>query len=333
MSLAYLTDSRIEELLASLPERRVAVVGDVMLDRYFRGKASRLSPEAPVPVVEIEEESEHPGGGANVAYNLATLGVNAVLFGVTGQDAAGEHLCGLLERLGIDGSGLIAEPGRPTTVKTRVIADSQHVVRADRETKAPIGTEARLQLFARLQERIEELDAIILQDYNKGVFSPELIDSIISLANHHNVPTYVDPKFENFFAFKGATLFKPNRKETEDALQRRLSSLDEKFSAAEELLDRVASDYVVLTLSAEGMILAGREIDPVLIPTRPIQVADVSGAGDTVIATLAATRAAGASALEGVELANYAACIVCEQVGTVPIRRDELTATLLNLHA
>lgn len=333
MSQAYLTDSRIEELLGSLPQRRVAVVGDVMLDRYYRGKATRLSPEAPVPVVEIEEESEHPGGGANVAYNLATLGVNAILFGVTGKDAAGEHLCGLLARLGIDGSGLIGEPGRPTTVKTRVIADSQHVVRADRETKAPIGTATREQLFERLNDRITELDAIILQDYNKGVFSPELIGQIIALANRHGVPTYVDPKFENFFAFKGATLFKPNRKETEDALQRKLATVDEKIIAAQELLNRVESDYVVLTLSAEGMLLAGHDLDPVLISTRAIQVADVSGAGDTVIATLAAMRAAGASLLEGVELANHAAGIVCEQIGTVPIKKDELAATLLKVYA
>lgn len=332
MSLTYLTDSRLEELLDALPQRRIAVVGDVMLDRYYRGRATRLSPEAPVPVVEIEEESEHPGGAANVAYNLATLGVNSMLFGVTGRDSAGEHLRALLEGLGIDGAGLVAEAGRPTTVKTRVIADSQHVVRADRETKAAIGTGTRQLLLERLQERIAELDAVILQDYNKGVFSSELIDAIIALANDAGVPTYVDPKFENFFSFKRATLFKPNRKETEDALQCRISSPDEKMAAARELLHRTESEYVVLTLSAEGMILAGRDMDPVLIGTRAIQVADVSGAGDTVIATLAAMRAAGASMPEGAELANHAACIVCEQIGTVPIRREELAATLLSLH-
>lgn len=333
MSLTYLTDSRIEELLASLTGRRVAVVGDVMLDRYYRGTASRISPEAPVPVVEIEEETEHPGGAANVAYNLATLGVSADIFGVIGQDAAGEHLRGLLERLGIDADGLVRERGRPTTVKTRVIADSQHVVRADRETNVSIGTDAAALLLDRLRDRIGALDAIILQDYNKGVFTPELIGRLLSLAAAHDVPTYVDPKFENFYAFKGATLFKPNRKETEDALRRRLSTYDDKIVAARELLDRVESEYVVLTLGAEGMLVAGRDIDSALIATRAIQVADVSGAGDTVIATLAAMRAAGASLLEGVELANHAAGIVCEQIGTVPIRRDELVSTLLNLHA
>lgn len=332
MSLACLTESRIEDLLSRLSQRRVAVVGDVMLDRYYRGNASRLSPEAPVPVVEIEDESEHPGGAANVAYNLATLGANTTLFGVVGDDSSGEHLRSLLERLGIDGSGLMPDKSRPTTVKTRVIADGQHIVRADREVKAVVGQDVQKRLLLELEQRMPELDAIILQDYNKGVFSPELIAPLVALANDHGVETYVDPKFENFYAFKGVTLFKPNRKETEDALRMPLVSSEDKMAAAEALLTKLSSQFVVLTLGSEGMLLAGRDLPPALISTRAIQVADVSGAGDTVIATLAAMRAAGATVQEAVELANYAAGIVCGQVGTVPIHRNELASTLLNLH-
>ncbi|MGE3799888.1 MAG: D-glycero-beta-D-manno-heptose-7-phosphate kinase [Candidatus Kapaibacterium sp.] len=328
-----LTDSGIEQILDRVSRARIAVVGDVMLDRYYRGKASRLSPEAPVPVVEIEEEAEHPGGAANVAYNLSSLGVQTSVFGVIGGDRSGEQLSFLLDDLGIACRGLVVESDRATTVKTRVIAEGQHIVRADRESRGAIREDVQQKLMAKLQEQIGDLDGIILQDYNKGVFSPKLIHDIIYLAGESGVPTYVDPKFENFFAFQGATLFKPNRKETEDALQRRLESLEDKLSAAQELRERLQSRYVVLTMSGEGMILIGDGEEPERIPTRSIQVADVSGAGDTVIATLAAASAAGSPMREAVELANIAAGIVCEQVGTVPITRSALQHSLHNMHA
>ena len=330
---SLLTDFRINELVSSMERCHIAIVGDVMLDRYYRGTASRLSPEAPVPVVEIVEESEHLGGGANVAYNLSSLGVQASIFGVVGDDRSGEHLRLLLERLGIESSGLIVQRGRTTTVKTRVIADGQHIVRADQETKERIGSQVQKNLLASLNEKIEQLDGLILQDYNKGVFSPEVIEQILSLALAHNIPTFVDPKFENFFAFKASTLFKPNRKETEDALQCRLTTLDDKLKAAHELKSRLRSRYVVLTLGSDGMILVGSDDDPVLVPTRSIQVADISGAGDTVIAILAAASSVGATMREAVELANHAAGIVCEQVGTVPVTRQMLVTMGSNVHA
>lgn len=329
----FLTESGIERLLERADQAHIAVVGDVMLDRYYRGGASRLSPEAPVPVVEIEEESEHPGGAANVAYNLSSLGVRTSVFGVVGEDRSGEQLCRLLEGLGVECGGLVIDNDRSTTVKTRVIADGQHIVRADRESRGAIGENVRRRLLQRIEEEIDHLDGIILQDYNKGVFSPELIDPLIRIAARHEVPTYVDPKFENFFAFRGATLFKPNRKETEDALQRRLGTPGEKLAAAGELRERLESRYVVLTLGSEGMILVGDGEEPERIPTRTMQVADVSGAGDTVIATLAAASALGAGIREAVELANIAAGIVCEQVGTVPITRTDLRRSIQNIYA
>lgn len=321
---SLLTEYSIGQILDGMKSVRIAVVGDLMLDRYYRGTASRLSPEAPVPVVEIADESEHPGGAANVAYNLSSLGVATSLIGVVGEDRSGEQLERLLRQLGVDCRGLVGDPDRATTVKTRVIADGQHIVRADRESRGEVSEKVGEGLIAALEAQLDQLDGIILQDYNKGVFSPRVIREAIDIARQHNVPTYVDPKFENFFAFKGATLFKPNRKETEDALARRLDSHEAKLKAADELKERLESTYVALTLGSEGMILTGGGEEPEHIPTQSIQVADVSGAGDTVIATLAAASAVGVSMRQAVELANLAAGLVCEQVGTVPITKEML---------
>lgn len=320
--------TRAAELLERLPGLHVAVLGDAMLDRYFRGEAYRISPEAPVPVVEIEEETEHPGGAANVAYNLATLGARTTLFGVVGQDRYGEHLTALLGRLGIGAEGMVAAEDRPTTVKTRVIAAGQHIVRVDRERKGVISDEVNAELIERLRGMIDGIDALILQDYNKGVLSAGLIAAAIGFARRSDVPVFVDPKRENFFGYQGVTLFKPNRLETEDALRRRLTSPDEKQDAARELLSRLNSRCVVLTLGPEGMVVAEEEGEVTTIPTEVRQVADVSGAGDTVIAALAAFHAAGASPREAAAVANRAAGLVCEKIGTVPIEQDELRASL-----
>lgn len=326
-----LSISRIDELFASLAGRRIAVLGDVMLDRYYRGGVSRISPEAPVAVVDVDEEVEYPGGAANVGYNLATLGTAPLLLGVIGDDTGGEHLRTLLAGLGIGTEGLVREEGRPTTVKARVIAQGQHIVRIDRETKRTITEQTQQRLLEILTKNIATLDALILQDYNKGVVARTLIPQAIQIANSHNVPVYVDPKFDNFFEYQGATLFKPNRKEAEDALGTRLSTQAEREAGIRQLRQQLQCGTVVLTLSADGMLLFGDQSpEPQLVPTRALQVADVSGAGDTVIATLAAARAAGATLMESVVMANHAAGVVCEQVGTVPIHSQALQQALLN---
>jgi rfaE bifunctional protein kinase chain/domain len=326
-----LSDSRIQKILGNVAGRRIAVIGDLMLDRYFRGAVSRISPEAPVPIVDIEEESEHPGGAANVGYNLVELGVEPLMLGVIGDDRSGVHLRSLLRSMGMPDEGLLADPYRPTTVKTRVIAASQHIVRVDRETKTPIGADMLKRLLEVLESNIRGLDALILQDYNKGVITRELIPAAVEIARRNGVPVFVDPKFENFFNYRGVTAFKPNRKEAEDALQRQLKTESERHAGTEELLERLDSQYVILTLGSEGMMLAERGQEPTLVPTRAIQVADVSGAGDTVIASLAAAHSAGATMHESVTIANYAAGIVCEQVGTVPVHHAELLGALLGV--
>lgn len=324
-----LSESRVITLLEKFRGRRIAVVGDVMLDRYYRGTVSRISPEAPVPIVDIEDESEYPGGAANVAYNLVMLGASPLLLGVAGNDGAGRQLRELLNMLGISDEGLLNDPSRPTTVKTRVIASSQHIVRVDREERQEIAAGVHQQLLMVLEENIHRIDALILQDYNKGVVTRELIAQVVDLARRSDVPVYVDPKYSNFFSYTGVTVFKPNRKEAEDALQRKLRTEQEREEGVQELLRRLECEYVILTLGSEGMMLAHRHEDPILVPTKAIQVADVSGAGDTVIAALATACAAGASMREAVIVANHAAGIVCEQVGTVPVRHEQLLDALL----
>jgi len=325
-----LPEPRVGHILDNFHGRRIAVIGDVMLDRYYRGTVSRISPEAPVPIVEIEEESEYPGGAANVAYNLVMLGASPLLLGIAGDDSSGAQLRALLRALGIGDEGILNDTDRPTTVKTRVIAASQHIVRVDREKKMELNPAVLRRMIERLEEHIGGLDALIIEDYNKGVVTREMIPDVVALARRHDVPVYVDPKFTNFFEYRGVSVFKPNRKEAEDALQRKLGAREEREAGVRELLERLACEHVILTLGSEGMMLAHRDEAPVLIPTKAIQVADVSGAGDTVIATLATARAAGASMQEAVIIANHAAGIVCEQIGTVPIRHQELLDTLLD---
>lgn len=325
-----LTESRVHQILGSFTGRRIAIIGDVMLDRFFRGDVSRISPEAPVPVVDIEDESEHPGGAANVGYNLVELGASPLLISVIGNDGAGLHLRRLLCDLGIGDDGLVIDPERLTTEKTRIIAASQHIVRVDKEHRGEISRAVETRVLAMLDEHIASLDGLILQDYNKGVITSSLIHSVVERARAHDLPIHVDPKYHNFFEYTGVTVFKPNRKEAEDALRTSLRTEDDRRRGAAELLARLKSEHVILTLGADGMMIAGKDDEPVLVPTRALQVADVSGAGDTVIATLSTACAAGASVLEAAVIANHAAGVVCAQVGTVPVQYSQLLDALIS---
>ena len=303
---------------------RIGVLGDVMLDRYLRGRAARLSPEAPVPVVEIIEEKEHPGGAANVATNLAGLGCVPVLMGIVGSDSAAQSLSNSLANAEIDPSLLVSDPNRLTTVKTRVIANGQHIVRADRENTRGASSHAEARLLNQLSSTIASLDAIVLQDYNKGTLSPAVIDEAIKVALRAKIPILVDPKVDHFFQYKGTTLFKPNRAESEMALGSPINSIEDAVQAAETILSRTDSEHVVVTLGEEGMVLVSRGQEALVIPTTALEVADVSGAGDTVIATLAAGLASQLGVVSSVHLANVAAGVVCGHVGTVPIQLADL---------
>jgi D-glycero-beta-D-manno-heptose-7-phosphate kinase len=316
---------RLESLTAAFSSARIAVIGDLMLDRYTFGTVSRISPEAPVPVLEIEDEQARLGGAANVGNNIRGLSATALMLGVVGNDTSGLILKGIFTDLGFPADGIITDSERPTTVKTRVIAGSQQMLRLDHETKQDISAATEARLLGVLEERINDLDAIILEDYNKGVVTRSLIAKTIALAKKTNTPVLVDPKQHNFFDYKGATVFKPNRKEVEDAIGARLETTEEVERAGRELIERLDAENVLLTLGEKGMMLFEKSGEgTVTIPTRARQVADVSGAGDTVIATLAVSMACGASVREAAVLANRAAGLVIEELGIVPIYRDQL---------
>jgi rfaE bifunctional protein kinase chain/domain len=323
-----ITNKRLDELKKSFEGKRIAVVGDMMLDGYFWGDVKRISPEAPVPVLEIEDEFFRFGGAANVALNILTLGGIPVPVGVIGYDNYGTIFSSLLKEKKIEDDGIIIDDERPTTTKTRVIANNQHVVRIDKESKAYIKEATEKKLSVYVSKIIDSIDAIILQDYNKGVLTPSLINNIISLANKKNILVTADPKFDNFFEYKNVTVFKPNRKETESVLGIRIKTADDVSSAGRQLLEKLNSDYVLLTLGEEGIAVFEKGDKERRMPTKARKVADVSGAGDTVIATLTIGLASDADIYEASFLANYAAGIVCGEVGIVPIEKERLFQTV-----
>jgi len=317
------TLERARELLENCRGKRIAVVGDVMLDRFFWGTVNRISPEAPVPVVDLEEETAHLGGASNVANNLSNLGIFPLLCGVVGDDNSGKIFFEIAQQNGIDISGLFVDNTRPTTVKTRIIANNQHVVRVDREVREPIPehiTDSIIKVIA----NEKNLDGIIFQDYNKGTITTRLIHTLIKIANDRGIPTFVDPKFDNFFEYKNSTVFKPNRKEAQQALNRKLQNREQILAAGDELMQKLAPQAVLLTLGTDGMALFEANGEVSFVSTRARKVADVSGAGDTTIATFAAIYTSGANLKECATIANYAAGVVCEEPGVVPITIDKL---------
>ncbi len=323
-SLVTFSVDRLKDIFGNLLGKRIAVVGDLMVDRYFWGSVMRVSPEAPVPVVEVESESSRLGGAANVGNNISSLGGVPLLIGVIGDDEGGVLLRSLVHEAGFSDEGIIVDASRPTTVKTRVIAHHQHVVRIDQEVKTEIDAAIRERILSVLKEDINGISGIVIQDYNKGVMTHDLIREISNLARETRTVVTVDPKFNNFFEYKNVSVFKPNRKETEEALGKRLTTVKDIEAAGRELLKRLNADSILLTLGEQGMTLVESSGEISHVPTKARKVADVSGAGDTVISTLTMAMAAGASIREAASLANLAGGIVCGEVGIIPIDRQIL---------
>lgn len=319
-----ISQERLETLNSCFEGKRIAVIGDMMLDGYFWGDVKRISPEAPVPVLEVEDEFFRFGGAANVALNILKLGGIPIPIGVIGSDAYGNVFSSLLKDANIDNHGIVTDDKRPTTTKTRVIADNQHVVRIDKESKVFLNDEVERKLSVFLAGIITDLDGIVLQDYNKGVLTKKLIHKSISLANKNNVIITADPKFDNFFQFKNVTVFKPNKKEAESVLGIKINGNEDISFAGKELLDRLEAKYILLTLGEEGIAAFEKGKAEKRMHTKARKVADVSGAGDTVISTLTMALAAGADIYEASLLANFGAGIVCGEVGIVPIEKDKL---------
>ena len=318
-----ITSKHAEKILNNSKGRTIAVIGDVMLDRYFWGNVSRISPEAPVPVIDIVNETFHLGGAANVANNLKSLGIKSILFGVLGHDNSGKIFRETAEKSGIDCSGLYEDIHRPTTVKTRIIGNNQQIARLDREIIDSVSTETEKHILNQLNN-LESLSGIIFEDYNKGTISEFLIYEVTSFAKINSIPVFVDPKFDNFFSYKHSTVFKPNKKEAGQALGMSLNNTNDINTAGKLLLEKIECKNVLLTLGGDGMMLFEDNGDIITVPTLARQVADVSGAGDTVIATLAACISGGATVKESAIIANFAAGVVVEKPGIVSITLEEI---------
>ena len=313
--------------------RRVAVVGDLMLDRYIWGKATRISQEAPVPVVAVERETSEPGGAANVMRNLATLGACPIPFGVIGTEEAGHALHALLEKLTGEMAGVIHDATRRTTLKTRVLAASQQVVRIDTEDTGPLPQPHLDSLLERLRTSIRQkaVEAVIVEDYAKGLISKQLLAEIVSLGRESGIPVMLDPHPANPANVPGLTLMTPNRAEAfalagayyTDGMAE-IAKDEHLMRVVERLEDFWAPDYLLVTLGAHGMALFKQGTPALHVPTKAREVFDVSGAGDTVIAVFSLAYLAGATPEDAAVMANHAAGVVVGKVGTAPVYADEL---------
>lgn len=305
--------------------KRILIVGDAIIDTYLWGEINRMSPEAPVPVVDVavNQNDSRLGGAANVALNLKELGAESILCTVIGNDNRGIIFEQLMQEQGLSLAGMLISNGRKTTTKTRVIANNKHQLRIDEEDTYPIKVEN--QFFNLIEKLTHNIDAIILQDYNKGVLTENIIEKIISLANSKNIPTIVDPKKQNFLSYKNCTLFKPNLKEIKEGLNITddINDFDKIEKTTSKLRDIISAKAILLTLSNKGIFLNSNNGSK-LTESTTTNVIDVSGAGDTVVSVAAMCLACNIDFDELAILANIAGGIVCEKVGVVPISNQEL---------
>lgn len=318
---------RLESLLAAIRQVRVLVVGDLMMDVYLRGGASRISPEAPVPVVRVGDEWRALGGAANVAANLAALGAGAPLVGVVGADGAAADFAAVCDELGIDRTGVLSVSSRPTTLKTRVLVGHQQVARYDRETDDDVSPDDAQALRDVVEELAADADAIVLEDYDKGVLVPAVIESALDAARRRMIPVVVDPKSKRFFDYAGCTVFKPNLPELAAALRAPVRPDDATWM--DRTRRHLQCEHLLVTLGADGMALTtGGDGALLRIPALARSVYDVSGAGDTVTAVMAAALAAGGSPSESAILATHAAGIEVGKPGVATVAPDELLASI-----
>ena len=314
----------IQALLTATLDAPIAVIGDVMLDKFVWGNVSRISPEAPVPVVEIDRESFHLGGAANVAQNLASLGMQPLLLGVVGKDDAARELRQTLRDRGLAEDAVINDGARRTTVKTRIIAGSQQVVRADWESADDLAGDVEARALDALVALVREARAVVLSDYAKGTLTPNIIGRAIELANERAIPILVDPKLQRYRMYRGVTLVTPNLIEAERFAGLVVHTEDDLEQAARSILKALGCEAVLITRGEQGMSLFEAAAKPLHIPTFAHEVFDVSGAGDTVIAAAALALAGGAKLAHAADLANRAAGIVVGKLGTATVLPEEL---------
>jgi rfaE bifunctional protein kinase chain/domain len=315
----------LEDVFNSFGNLKVLIIGDVMLDSYLWGKVERISPEAPVPVVHVHKRDKRLGGAANVALNVQSLGAIPVLCSVIGNDSEGNNFMSLLEQSNLSQQGIIRSLSRITTIKHRVMSGAHHMLRVDEEMDHEIDTEDFSELLIKIKQLIPESDVIIFEDYDKGVISQKLIEEVIRFARKENIPTIVDPKKRNFLHYKGATLFKPNKKELKEGLKidSDLSNMDEIEHAIALLQSKISADSVLITLSDKGVFIS-QEGQKVHVPAHLREISDVSGAGDTVISIAALCYALRLPPRFIAELSNLGGGLVCEHTGVVPINKSSL---------
>lgn len=315
----------VNEIFQGFDRLQVLVIGDLMIDAYTWGKVSRISPEAPVPVVQVIKREARLGGAGNVVMNIASLGAKPWVVSVVGDDEAGAQLKYLLEKEGISLSGIVEEKGRITSIKERIIAGSQQLLRVDSETDKSVQQASSQALLEKVKACIKEVDVIIFEDYDKGVLNEQFIQEVITLAIKQGIPTVVDPKKRNFFNYRGATLFKPNLHELRDGLGLFPEDLEGQklLETVHQFKESQGFDGVFVTLSERGVLMDLGQ-DQVRIPAHIRQIADVSGAGDTVISIAACALALGLPARHIASLANLGGGLVCESLGVVPIDKELL---------
>jgi D-beta-D-heptose 7-phosphate kinase/D-beta-D-heptose 1-phosphate adenosyltransferase len=322
----------LEALLLERNAPRVLIVGDLILDRYVSGEVSRISPEAPIPVLAARRSEEKLGGAGNVAANLAAMGAEVELVGVLGDDGYGRLLRQLLEQIGTGTAGCVVDASRPTVQKTRMMSGPQQMLRVDWEDARPVSGEAHAALLAALAQGVRGAQAVVLSDYGKGVLTPDVVAAAIDAARAAGIPVLVDPKGSDYRRYRRATLVTPNRKEAEQALGRSLARLEDVPRAAEDLMRLAELDAAVITLGADGIYFRDRSGAAGHVPARARAVFDVTGAGDTVVAQLAFHLADGVPLEAAVEFANQAAAITVARLGTHAVSRSELLAHLRESH-
>jgi D-glycero-beta-D-manno-heptose-7-phosphate kinase len=321
---------RFATALTRFPDRQVLIVGDLMLDVFVWGDVQRISPEAPVPVVDVRDETQLLGGTANVANNVASLGGKAVVAGVVGNDHSGREVVRMLRKVGVPTEGLIVEDRRPTTVKTRIIAQNQQVVRYDRELRRPLQKASLDKLVEYVEERSTSAGALIVSDYAKGVVTPDLMDAVRRLDLPARFPVIVDPKIEHTELYRRVTLVTPNHHEASRMSGIEITDSDSLVAAGRKLLRHLQCESVLITRGRDGMALFDQTGEMTTIPTVARRVYDVTGAGDTVIATLALGLVAGLTTTEAALLANIAAGIVVGEVGTAVVTAERLLEAIQN---
>jgi|SRR5690554_5878987 len=316
--------ARLDEILESFSGKKIIVIGDMMLDHYLWGDVDRVSPEAPVPVVDVTREEHRLGGAANVVFNLKALNAIPLPIGITGDDLYADHIFSILEKLGIDNRLILRDKNRPTTRKSRIIAHHQQVVRIDYESRNDINKELVDQIINGFNDQVPTIDGVIIEDYNKGLLTPLIIEEILRIAAAHGKPVAVDPKFKNFFHYKNATIFKPNFAELQKNTGLPIESEEDFDYAARVLRHKLNPEYLVITRGEKGLVVFTRQGDRIDIPTFAQQVYDVSGAGDTVISTLMLGICSGTDIGQAALVANHSAGAVCGKIGIQPAYAEDI---------